>query len=106
MLEYVRIDVSEGIDVNKFFDAGGCIISHYWYFLMINFRFQQKGCYGYHDITQKSMIFDNTAIVAVRRKDYRINFRFMSKNEAVHAMTAMKTDSYENEKIVYFSDGK
>ena len=73
---------------------------------MINFRFQQKGCYGYHDITQKSMIFDNTAIVAVRRKDYRITFRFMSKNEAVHAMTAMKTDSYENEKIVYFSDGK
>ena len=52
------------------------------------------------------MIFDNTAIVAVRRKDYRITFRFMSKNEAVHAMTAMKTDSYENEKIVYFSDGK
>ena len=52
------------------------------------------------------MIFDNTAIVAVRRKDHRINFRFMSKNEVVHAMTAMKTDSYENEKIVYFSDGK
>ena len=36
------------------------------------------------------MIFDNTAIVAVRRKDHRINFRFMSKNEAVHEMTAMK----------------
>ena len=52
------------------------------------------------------MIFDNTAIVAVRRKDHRINFRFMSKNEAVHEMTAMKTGSYENEKIVYFSDGK
>ena len=106
MLEYVRIDVSEGIEVNKTGDARGCIISHYWYFLMINFKFQQKGCYGYHDITQKSMIFDNTAIVAVRRKDHRINFRFMSKNEVLHAMTAMKTDSYENEKIVYFSDGK
>ena len=41
MLEY-RINVSEGIDVNKTTDSRGCIICHYWYLFKINFRFQPK----------------------------------------------------------------
>ena len=31
-LEYDRIDVSEGIDVNKTDGSRECIIWHYWYF--------------------------------------------------------------------------
>ena len=34
MLEYDRIDISEGIDVNKSNDKSKeCDICHYWYFL-------------------------------------------------------------------------
>ena len=44
MLEYDRIDVSEGIDVNKTNNLCKCIICHLWYFLEINFRFQPKVC--------------------------------------------------------------
>ena len=33
MLEYDRIDVSEGIDVNKTNASKKCDICHYWYFL-------------------------------------------------------------------------
>ena len=32
MLEYKRIDISEGIDVNKTNLSKGCDICHYWYF--------------------------------------------------------------------------
>ena len=44
MLEYDRIDVSEGTDIKKKKSTGlrGCIICHYWYFVGINFRFQEK----------------------------------------------------------------
>ena len=33
MLYYDRIDVSEGIDVNKTSKSKECNIFHYWYFL-------------------------------------------------------------------------
>ena len=33
MLEYDRIDVSQGIDVNKTNASKECDICHYWYFL-------------------------------------------------------------------------
>ena len=32
MLEYDRIDISEGIDVNKTSASKECDICHYWYF--------------------------------------------------------------------------
>ena len=35
MLEYDRIDISEGIDINKSSDKSKeCHICHYWYFLI------------------------------------------------------------------------
>ena len=35
MLEYDRIDLSEGIDINKTSASKECDICHYWYFLNI-----------------------------------------------------------------------
>ena len=40
MLEYDRIDVSGGIDVNNIDDFRDYIICYYWYFLGMNFRFE------------------------------------------------------------------
>ena len=42
MLEYDRIDISEGIDINKSNDKSKeCGICHYWYFLDKNFSYQK-----------------------------------------------------------------
>ena len=48
MLEYDRIELSEGIDVNKVDGSCECIICHYWYFLDINFNFQAEVYNGCH----------------------------------------------------------
>ena len=40
MLYDNRIDVSEGIDVNKTSEQKDCNICHYWYFLNKGFKFQ------------------------------------------------------------------
>ena len=40
MLYYGRIDVSQGIDVNKTTASKECDICHYWYFLNYSFQFQ------------------------------------------------------------------
>ena len=70
MLEYDTIDISEGIYTNKTDSLHEWIICHYWYFLRMSFRFQPKGCDSCHDMAQKSMSFDNTAIVTVKGQDY------------------------------------
>ena len=71
MLEYDRIDGSKGTDVSKSNGLREYIISHYWYFPEINFRFQLKVCNGCHDL---AMSFNDIAIVPVKRNDYRIHF--------------------------------
>ena len=53
MLEYVKIDFSEEIYVNKVNGLCNCIICHYWYFVEIYFRFQQKVYDSCHDLMQK-----------------------------------------------------
>ena len=40
MLEYDRIDISEGIGVGKTNKTRGCDIFHYWYFLNKNFNYE------------------------------------------------------------------
>ena len=41
MLEYDRIDISEGIDISETNTSKECDICHYWYFLDKNFNMSQ-----------------------------------------------------------------
>ena len=74
MLEYDRIDISEGIDINKTNASKECDICHYWYFLDKNFKYQPYLSNGCHDLMQKAMNFNDVAIVSLKGSDYRIHF--------------------------------
>ena len=50
MLYFDRIDISEGIHVNKTSASKGCIICPYQYFLDKMFKFQPDVCHGCHDV--------------------------------------------------------
>ena len=56
MLEYDRIDISKGIDVNKRNLSNECDICHFWYAM------------------RKAMRFSNIAIGYVKENTYRIIF--------------------------------
>ena len=86
MLEYDRIDISEGIDVNKTNLSKECDIWHYWYFKNIRFKYEPYLCNGCHDLMQKAMSFDNIAIVYFNGSACRIHFWYMSKNVAINIM--------------------
>ena len=51
MLEYNRIDILEGIDINKTSSSKECDICHYWYFKDIDFKYEPYVCNGCHDLT-------------------------------------------------------
>ena len=55
MLEYERIDISEGTDVNKINFSKECNICHYSYFKGIGFKYEPYLCNGCHDLMQKAM---------------------------------------------------
>ena len=84
MLEYDRIDISEGIDTNKTDVSKECSICHYWYFLDKNFNYDPYLCNGCHDLMQTGMSFKNVAIVSIKGNYYRIHFYYIGKNDALH----------------------
>ena len=86
MLEYDRIDISEGIDINKTNVAKECDICHYWYFLDKNFDYELYLCNGCHDLMQKAIHFIDVATVFIKGNDYRIHFWYMSKDDAISIM--------------------
>ena len=66
MLEYDRIDISEGIDTNKTSKSKECDICHYWYFLDKNFTYESHHCNGRHDLMQKAMNFNDVAMYLLK----------------------------------------
>ena len=90
MLEYDKIDISEGIDINKTNASKECEICNYWYFLDKNFKYESYICNGYHDLMQKAMNFNYVAIVSIKVNDYRIHFWYMSKDDAISIMNNSK----------------
>ena len=83
MLEYDSSDISEGIDVNKTSASKKCDICHYWYFKDIGLKYESYLCNGCHDLMQKTMNFNDVAIVYVNRSAYRIHIDYMSKDDAI-----------------------
>ena len=63
MLYYDRIDVSEGIDVNKTSESKECDIYQYWYFLDKGFKFQRDVCNSWHNVLMISTNLSDIAIV-------------------------------------------
>ena len=86
MLEYDRIDISEGIDVNKTRLSKECDICHCWYFKDIGFKYEPYLCNGCHDLMQKAMSVNNVAIAYIKESAYRIPFWYMSTDDAINIM--------------------
>ena len=74
MLEYNRIDILEGTDVNKRSLSKECDICHYWYLKYIGFKYEKYLCNVCHDLMQNAMSFNNIAIAYVKENAYRIHF--------------------------------
>ena len=86
MLEYDRIDISEGIDIKKTSASKEYDICHYCFFSDKKFNYEPYLCNGCHDLMQIAMNFNDVAIVSIKGNDYRIHFWYMSKIDAISIM--------------------
>ena len=88
MLEYDRIDISEGTDINKTTASNECDVCHYWYFTDIGFKYESYLCNSCHDLMQKAMSFNDTVVVYVKGRAYRIHFWSCTKGDAISIMSS------------------
>ena len=79
MLHYDRIDVSDGIDINKANASNDYDIYHYWYFLNKGFEFQPYVCNMCHDLLMMSINLNDIAILNIRGVDYH-SVMFLLRN--------------------------
>ena len=70
MLYYDRIDVSEGIVVNKSSASKDCDFCQYWYFLNYSFKFQPNVCSRCHDLLMMSVNLSDIGIINIICSDY------------------------------------
>ena len=85
VLYFHRIDVSQGIDVNKTSASKECDICHYWYFLCYTFKFQPNVCNRCHDLLMFMNLRDIT-MLNIKGSDYCYIISLISKNEAINLM--------------------
>ena len=83
MLYYHRIDVSEGIDINKTSASKECSIFHYWYILNKGFKFQTYESNRCHDLLMMSMNLGDIAILKIENADYHCIISRISKSDAI-----------------------
>ena len=95
MLQYERIDISEGIDFDKTNKSVECMISHYLYFKDIGFKYQPYVCNGCHDFSTIVQNIDDFLIFRVKSIDYRWCVVNMSKKDAISLLNNSVLDNKE-----------
>ena len=98
MLYYDRIDIFEGIDVNKTTAPKECDACHYWlchYLLNHSFKFQPNACNRCHNLLMMPRKLSNFAILNIKGSDYCCIISLMIKNEAMNYL--QNTNSTEKE---------
>ena len=86
MIQYERIDISEGIDFDKASRSLECMICHYWYFKDVGFKYQPYVCNGCHDFNMIVQNLSDFFIVTVKNVDYRCHIVGVDKNDAINLL--------------------
>ena len=82
MLQYEKIGVSEGIDVDKTSASKECKLCHYWFFKDIGFKLEEHLCNGRHDLLTMAYSLKNIAILSAKGTTFRYLLVGINKNEA------------------------
>ena len=84
MLQYKKIDVSEGVDVNKTSASKECMLCHYCY--LKDVRFEPYACSKRHNVLRTAYELKNIAILNVKGADFRCILWGISRDEVVNRL--------------------
>ena len=83
MLQYDRIDVSKGIDINKTSKSKEIMLCLYWYFKDVSYNSQPYLC---HAVSMMTYELKNITILNAKGVAYRFILWGISRDEAVNRL--------------------
>ena len=91
MLQYEKIDVSDGVGSNKTRASKECELCHYWFFKDVGFKFEEHVCNGYHDLLTMAHSLKNIAILSAKGATFRCLLMCISRNEVLKKLNNLVT---------------
>ena len=91
MLRYQKIDISEGIDINKTNASKEYELCHYWFFKDIGFKFQEHVCNKCHDLLTIAHSLKDIAILNAKGNTFKCILMGISKNESLKRLNNLIT---------------
>ena len=86
MLQYEKIDISEGININKTSALKECELCHYWFFKDVGFKFEEHVCNECHDLLTMAYSLENIAILSAKGAKFRCILWDISRNEGLRRL--------------------
>ena len=83
MLQYQKIDVSEGTDVKKTSAPKEYELCHYWFFKDVGCKFEEHVCNRCHDLLMMAHSLKSITILSSKGATFRCLLMGTSKNEAL-----------------------
>ena len=83
MMQYDKIDISEGIAVNKTSASKKCELCNYWFFKDTEFEFEEHVCNGSHDLLTMTNSLKDIAILSAKDATFRCILMGISKNKSL-----------------------
>ena len=93
MLQYEKIDVTEGIDLHKSDKSKECMICYYWYFKDIGYKYEPYVCNGCHDLSMVFYDLKDFMILCVKGVDYRCYVFSRNKSDAINLLNNSVLDN-------------
>ena len=91
MLQCQKIDVSEGVDVNKTSASEECELCHYWFFKDVGFKFEKHVCNGCHDLLTIAYSLKNIVILSAKGATFRCVLMGINKNGGLKRLNNLVT---------------
>ena len=60
MPQYIKINISDGVDLNKTSASKECKVCHYWFFKDIGFESEEHICNGCHHVSARGYFLENS----------------------------------------------
>ena len=83
-----KIDVSEGINVNKTSASKECELFHYWFFKDVGFKFEECVCNRCHDLLTMAYSLENIAILNAKGATFRCILWGINRNEGLRRLNS------------------
>ena len=101
MLEYDKINISEGIDINKCKETSKeCSLCKFYYFLDKNFKYGPYLCDGCYNMSIKVVRTQNLTIINHNGNYYRVIFASISKKDPYNLIKDAAKDNEKKQKFL------